>query len=104
MRIGVGTWSYHRLVASGAMTELDLVAKTKELGFDAIEFTGLNLPQGKWPCPLHPSSYAALLNLPLKPVPQGLPRPRAAARGTRKTKPLASHRAAKAAAVQAVGC
>ena len=47
----------------------------------------------------HPNSYVALLNLPLKPVPQGLPRRRAAARGTRKTKPLASHRAAKAAAV-----
>jgi D-amino peptidase len=34
----------------------------------------------------HPSSYAALLNLPLKPVPERAPRGRAA-RGTRRVKP-----------------
>jgi sugar phosphate isomerase/epimerase len=59
MRIGVGTWSYHRLVASGAMTELDLVAKTKELGFDAIEFSGLAVPAGDTAAAFAPRVRAA---------------------------------------------
>lgn len=47
MKIGVSSYSYSRLVHSGGMTELDVIEKAKEMGFDAIEFAGFNLPAGE---------------------------------------------------------
>ena len=46
MKIGVSSYSFSRLVGSGQMTQLDVVAKTKAMGFDFIEFSGLSLPAG----------------------------------------------------------
>ena len=47
MKIGVSSYSFSRLVGSGQMTQLDVVAKTKAMGFDFIEFSGLSLPAGE---------------------------------------------------------
>jgi len=47
MKIGVSSYSYSRLVHNGVMTELDVIHKAKEMGFDAIEFAGFNLPEGE---------------------------------------------------------
>ena len=44
MQIGVSSYSYSRLIRSGAMTEFDAILKTAELGFDVIEFSSLNPP------------------------------------------------------------
>jgi len=40
MKIGVSTYSYINLVNQGVMTQLDVVKKVKERGFDLIEFEG----------------------------------------------------------------
>jgi sugar phosphate isomerase/epimerase len=47
MQIGVSSYSYSRLVNSGAMTQLDVIPKAKEMGFDTIEFSTLSLPEGE---------------------------------------------------------
>lgn len=47
MKLGVSSYSFRQLVASGEMTQLDVVRKAKEMGFDEIEFAGLTLPQGE---------------------------------------------------------
>lgn len=44
MQIGVSSYSYSRLIRSGAMTEFDAVRQTAELGFDVIEFSSLHPP------------------------------------------------------------
>lgn len=49
MKIGVSSYSFSRLVNSGVMSQLDVVTKTAELGFDAIEFAGFALPEGASP-------------------------------------------------------
>lgn len=49
MKIGVSTYSFHRLMSSGAMTQLEVIAKAKEMGFQAIEIAGLHLPAGETP-------------------------------------------------------
>ena len=46
MKIGVSSYSYSRLVRSGAMKQIDIIAKTKEIGFDVIEFSVLSVPEG----------------------------------------------------------
>jgi len=46
MKIGVSSYSYSRLVASGAMQQIDVVDKAKEMGFDVIEFSDFILPEG----------------------------------------------------------
>lgn len=38
MKIAISTYSFSRLISSGAMTQLDCISKAKEMGFDAIEF------------------------------------------------------------------
>ncbi|MEG1427920.1 MAG: sugar phosphate isomerase/epimerase family protein [Oscillospiraceae bacterium] len=38
MKYSVSSYSYNRMIQSGAITPFDCIAKTKELGFDAIEF------------------------------------------------------------------
>ncbi|MGI5869678.1 MAG: sugar phosphate isomerase/epimerase family protein [Kiritimatiellia bacterium] len=47
MKIGVSSYSFSRLVNSGRMTQLDVVAKTREMGLDFIEFAGLSVPDGE---------------------------------------------------------
>jgi sugar phosphate isomerase/epimerase len=53
MKIGVSSYSFSRLVHEKRMTQFDVIAKSKELGFDAIEFAGLDVPAGETP-----ASYA----------------------------------------------
>ncbi len=47
MQIGVSSYSYSRLVRSGAMRQIEVIAKAKEMGFDAIEFSTISVPEGK---------------------------------------------------------
>ena len=47
MRIGVSSYSYSRLVRSGQMRQIDLCAKARETGFDAIEFSTIAVPEGE---------------------------------------------------------
>ena len=46
MKIGVSSYSFSQYIKSGKLTQLTAVAKAKELGFDAIEFTELMPPEG----------------------------------------------------------
>jgi sugar phosphate isomerase/epimerase len=46
MQIGVSSYSFSRLVGKGEMTELDVVAKAKEMGFDTLEFASIRVPDG----------------------------------------------------------
>ncbi|MGI6706783.1 MAG: sugar phosphate isomerase/epimerase family protein [Clostridia bacterium] len=54
MKIGVSSYSFHRLVSEGKMSQLDVIAKTKEMGFDFIEFSTLVLPEGETPLSFAP--------------------------------------------------
>ena len=47
MQIGVSSYSFVRLVRSGQMAQIDVIAKAKEIGFDAIEFSTIAVPEGK---------------------------------------------------------
>lgn len=47
MKIGVSSYSFSKLVNAGAVTQFDVIAKAKEMGFDIIEFAGLNIPEGE---------------------------------------------------------
>lgn len=46
MKIGVSSYSFSQYIRQGKMTQFDTIAKAKELGFDDIEFTELNPPEG----------------------------------------------------------
>ena len=41
MKTGVSSYSYSKAVKKGTIEYLDVIEKTAELGFDAIEFSGL---------------------------------------------------------------
>lgn len=41
MRVSISSYSFTRLLQSGELTQLDCVAKAKEMGFDAIEFVDI---------------------------------------------------------------
>ena len=56
MKTSVSSYSYHKLLRSGQMDLFQVMDKTKEIGFDAIEFTEFNAPEGKTP-----SQFAAEL-------------------------------------------
>jgi len=47
VKIGVSSYSYSRLVRSGALRQVDVVAKAKEMGFDVVEFSTIAVPQGR---------------------------------------------------------
>ncbi len=47
MKMGVSSYSYSRLIRSGAMTFEDVVTKTRELGFDVLEFSTITPPEGQ---------------------------------------------------------
>ncbi len=47
MKFGVSSYSFRRLVNEGVLTDFELVAKAKEMGFDALEYAGFMLPEGE---------------------------------------------------------
>jgi sugar phosphate isomerase/epimerase len=47
MKIGVSTYSFQSLMASGQMTQFETIKKAKEMGFDVIEFSGLRGAEGE---------------------------------------------------------
>lgn len=46
MKIGVSSYSYSRYLREGKLDIFGVIKKTAELGFDAIEFSGLSQPEG----------------------------------------------------------
>jgi sugar phosphate isomerase/epimerase len=58
MKLGTSSYSFSRLVAAGQMTQLDVIAKSKELGFDVIEFSAFALSQGETPLTFAPQVKA----------------------------------------------
>ncbi|MFC1452020.1 sugar phosphate isomerase/epimerase family protein [Verrucomicrobiota bacterium] len=58
MKTGVSSYSFSRLVKSGAMSQLDVITKSREMGFDAIEFSTLHLPEGETPLSFAPTVKA----------------------------------------------
>lgn len=49
MQIGVSSYSYSRLIQSGVLSEVEVITKAAEMGFKALEFAGLNPPEGEPP-------------------------------------------------------
>jgi sugar phosphate isomerase/epimerase len=47
MKIGVSSYSFSRLVKKGALRQKDVISKAKEMGFDAIEFSSITVPEGE---------------------------------------------------------
>ena len=47
MKIGVSSYSFSRLVRSGEIEQIAVIAKAKEIGFDVIEFSAISVPDGK---------------------------------------------------------
>jgi sugar phosphate isomerase/epimerase len=47
MKIGVSSYSFSRLVNSGALEQLAVIAKAREIGFDVIEFSTIAVPNGR---------------------------------------------------------
>ena len=46
MKISVSSYSFQRLLSAGKMTQFDCISKAKEMGFDAIEFVGIEPHDG----------------------------------------------------------
>ena len=46
MKIGVSSYSFQQLINSGKETQLTIMKKAKEMGFDGIEFIDLSAPEG----------------------------------------------------------
>lgn len=46
MKIGVSSYSFQQLINSGKETQLTIMKKAKEMGFDGIEFIDLSAPKG----------------------------------------------------------
>lgn len=49
MKLSVSSYSFHSAIRTGEITQFDTVAKAKELGFSAIEFTDLTPKHGETP-------------------------------------------------------
>ncbi len=47
MQIGVSSYSFNRLVRSGAMQQIEVISKAREIGFDVIEFSTIAVPEGR---------------------------------------------------------
>jgi len=47
MQIGVSSYSFVRLVRAGQIAQIEVIAKAKKIGFDAIEFSTIAVPEGK---------------------------------------------------------
>ena len=41
MKTSVSSYSFHQYIKAGKLTQLECVARAKEMGFDAIEFTDI---------------------------------------------------------------
>ena len=54
MKIGVSSYSFHQLVSSGVLTQLEIIGMAKEMGFDVIEFSTFTLPEGETPLSFAP--------------------------------------------------
>lgn len=46
MKIGVSSYSFQQLISSGEETQLSIMKKAKDMGFDGIEFIDLSAPEG----------------------------------------------------------
>ncbi len=46
MKIGVSSYSFQQMISSGEQTQKSIIKIAKEMGFDGIEFTDLNCPDG----------------------------------------------------------
>ncbi len=46
MKVGVSSYSFQQLINSGKETQLSIISKAKEMGFDGIEFIDLSPPDG----------------------------------------------------------
>lgn len=46
MKIGVSSYSFQQLISSGKETQLSIMQKAKDMGFDGIEFTDLSPAEG----------------------------------------------------------
>lgn len=46
MKFGVSSYSFQQLISSGEETQLSIIRKAKEMGFDGIEFIDLDAPEG----------------------------------------------------------
>ena len=46
MKIGVSSYSFNRLVHTGEMKQIEVIAKAKEIGFEVIEFSVISVPDG----------------------------------------------------------
>ena len=47
MKIGVSSYSYWRLVSSGAMEQIAVIQAAKDQGFEVIEFSTIKVPEGQ---------------------------------------------------------
>ena len=47
MKIGVSSYSFTKAVKAGRIAHFDIIAKAKEMGFDCLEFSGLEVPEGE---------------------------------------------------------
>ena len=47
MKIGVSSYSFFRYYKEGKINDLTFPAKAKEMGFEAIEYAGLTVPEGE---------------------------------------------------------
>jgi sugar phosphate isomerase/epimerase len=47
MKLGVSSYSFGKIVAKGDMSLFDVIRKSKEMGFEVIEFTGFRVPEGE---------------------------------------------------------
>lgn len=56
MKIGVSSYSYQQLISSGGETQLSIMKKAKDMGFDGIEFIDLDPPEG-----VSEESYAEMI-------------------------------------------
>jgi len=58
MKIGVSSYGFHRLVRDGALSQLEVIAIAKDMGFDVIEFSTFHLPEGETPLTFAPQVKA----------------------------------------------
>ncbi len=56
MKIGVSSYSFQQLISSGEETQLSIIKKAKDMGFDGIEFIDLDPPEG-----ISEKEYAAMI-------------------------------------------
>jgi sugar phosphate isomerase/epimerase len=68
MKIGVSSYSFHRYLQDGRLDRFGVIEKSKELGFDGVEFSGIGLPAddpGALPLAQKIKAAAAKAGLPI---------------------------------------